>query len=172
MPETPRSEALIVPMVNAITWAPFAPTCRVTALAAVATEPDRILIPLNSVSEATRAISAVIDCTSRSRLLRWRSVSVPLAAWTARSRTRCSMSFTPPRAPSATCTRLTPSSALREATFMPRIWVRISSLTARPAASSAARLMRRPDESRSIVPLSLLLVAESCRWAFCASTLL
>ncbi len=86
MPEMPRSAADIVPIVNAMTCDPLAPTWSVTALAAVATEPERILTPLNSVSEATRAISATIDWTSWSRLLRWRSVSVPLAAWTERSR--------------------------------------------------------------------------------------
>ena len=161
MPEMPRSAADMVPIVNAITCEPLAPTCSVTAFAAVATEPERILTPLNSVSAATRAISATIDWTSWSRLPRCWSVSVPLAAWTDRSRMRWSMSLTPPRAPSATCTIETPSCALREATCMPRIWERISSLTARPAASSAARLMRRPEDSRSIVLLSWVFVEDS-----------
>jgi len=117
----------------------------------VETDPDRILIPLKSVSLETRFTSDMSAWSSASRFARWVSVKVPLAACTARSRMRCSMSFTPDRAPSATCTRLTPSCALREATCIPRIFVRICSLTARPAASSAARLMRRPEESRSIV---------------------
>jgi len=47
----------------------------------------------------------------------------------------------------------------------------IFSLMARPAASSAARLMRRPLESFSMLLESMLWVPVSWRWALKASTL-
>src|SRR3954453_11641993 len=53
------------------------------------------------------------------------------------------------RAPSAVCTTLTPSCALRTATFRPPTCERRPSEMARPAASSAARLMRKPLDSFS-----------------------
>src|SRR5690606_31863725 len=59
------------------------------------------------------------------------------------------MAWTSFSAPSAVWIRLMPSWALRWACCRPRIWPRIFSEMARPAASSAARLIRRPDDSRS-----------------------
>src|SRR2546426_4509219 len=61
---------------------------------------------------------------------------------------------------------------LREACWRPRIWPRISSLMARPAASSAARLIRRPVLRRSIDfdTWAEVLTSPSC--AISASTLL
>ena len=44
-----------------------------------------------------------------------------------------------------------PSLALRTATSRPRIWVLKRSEMARPAASSFALLMRRPDDRRWMV---------------------
>ena len=64
-----------------------------------------------------------------------------------------------------------PSIVLRWAIAMPRIWARIFSEMARPAASSAARLMRRPEESFSMAFDMLISVPTSCRWALNASTL-
>ncbi|GGX98444.1 hypothetical protein GCM10007386_31690 [Pseudoduganella dura] len=52
------------------------------------------------------------------------------------------------RAPSAVCAIDTPSLALRVACVMPRIWEFMRSEIARPAASSFALLMRRPDDRR------------------------
>jgi len=70
MPETPSCWVDTVPTVNAIVLLPLAPTCRVTALAAVETEPDRILIPLKSVSVPTVLISVRICWTSEFRFER------------------------------------------------------------------------------------------------------
>src|SRR3954464_7100612 len=97
--------------------------------------------------------------------------SVPLLYWTASSRTRCRIECTSFSAPSADCTSDTPSSELRLAWLRPRIWARIFSEMARPAASSAARLMRRPLESFSMLLESVVWVPSSWRWALNASTL-
>ena len=51
---------------------------------------------------------------------------------------------------SATWIKLMPFEAFAEAWFKPRIWLLIFSETARPEASSPARLMRKPDESFSM----------------------
>ena len=60
MPEMPRSLVETVPIVNAMFWLALAPTCRVTAVPAVATEPARIFRPLNSVSVPVLPISVMI----------------------------------------------------------------------------------------------------------------
>ena len=72
-----------------------------------------------------------------------------LAFWTARSRMRWRMEVTSLRAPSAVWATEMPSWALRVATLRPPIWLRSDSLLTRPAASSAARLIRKPDDSFS-----------------------
>src|SRR5919107_5594580 len=69
---------------------------------------------------------------------------------TASSRIRCRMSPELDRAPSAVWAIDTPSFALRVAWFMPRICELMRSEIARPAASSLALLMRRPDDRRWI----------------------
>ena len=51
-------------------------------------------------------------------------------------------------APSVVCASEMPSLALRTAWFRPRIWALKRSEMARPAASSLALLMRRPDDRR------------------------
>ena len=63
------------------------------------------------------------------------------------------------------------SPALRTATFMPRTWVFMRSAMARPAASSLALLMRRPDDRRCMVVLRLALLAAVLRWALREATL-
>src|SRR4029079_16044778 len=73
---------------------------------------------------------------------------VALRDWTASSRMRCMASPTFDRAPSAVCDSEMPSLALRIATFMPRTWEFMRSAMARPAASSLAELMRRPEDRR------------------------
>src|SRR3954447_22339984 len=60
------------------------------------------------------------------------------------------MLWTVLRAPSAVWTSETPSWMLRWFCARPRIWPRIFSEMARPAASSAARLIRYPLDRRSI----------------------
>jgi hypothetical protein len=46
--------------------------------------------------------------------------------------------------------KLMPFAAFVEAWFKPRIWLRIFSDTARPDASSAARVIRIPDDRCSL----------------------
>ena len=66
-------------------------------------------------------------------------------------------------APSAVCTTEMPSCALRTATFRPPICERRPSLIDRPAASSAARLIRKPDDSFSSDLLIWLSVTDRFR---------
>ena len=56
-------------MVKAMLWLALAPTCRVTADAAVATEPARIFRPLNSVSLPVMSDlgADLLDLDARSR---------------------------------------------------------------------------------------------------------
>ena len=62
---------------------------------------------------------------------------------------RCRMEWTSVSAPSAVCATEMPSWALRTATLRPPTCERRPSEIARPAASSAARLMRKPLDSFS-----------------------
>ena len=64
---------------------------------------------------------------------------------------RCSICCTWLSAPAAVWTSDTPSWALRLAWSTPLIWPWRLSLIVRPAASSAALLMRRPEESCWVV---------------------
>src|ERR671930_126718 len=82
------------------------------------------------------------------------------------------MLWTSSRLPSAVCTIETPSWMLRWACARPRICARIFSEMPRPAASSAALLMRRPDERRSIDLETLSEVIDRRRCASIASMLL
>src|SRR2546426_7105953 len=77
------------------------------------------------------------------------SVVAELAAETARSRTRCRIDWTSFSEPSAVCTKLTRSWALEMAWLVPPISARRLSDLTRPAASSAARLIRNPEDSFS-----------------------
>src|SRR5690554_6616140 len=85
---------------------------------------------------------------------------------------RLSMLWTSARAPSAVWMTLIPSWAFRIACFIPRIWARIFSEMASPAASSPARLILKPEESRSRLLLRLLSTTVNCRWVFIAEMLL
>src|SRR3954468_6048585 len=94
-----------------------------------------VVVPMRSISEANWATS--------DWMADWLvALSVPFLNWTASSRTRCSIECTVWRAPSAVWTSETPSWMLRWFWARPRIWARIFSEMARPAASSAARLIR------------------------------
>ncbi len=107
------------------------------------------LTPLNSVTLARRSISERIWSTSVCRYARSVSPRVPDADSMASSRMRVRMECTSASAPSAICTTLTPSLVLRIATEVEAMSARRFSLTPRPAASSAARVIRRPDDSRA-----------------------
>ena len=94
-----------------------------------------VCVPMLEISAQSWATSAVIAA--------WSDVdSVPLLNWTARSRTRCSIDCTSAIAPSAVCTSETASCALRWAWSRPPTCAASFSLIARPAASSAALLIR------------------------------
>ena len=77
-----------------------------------------------------------------------------LADCTASSRTRCRMLPEEAKAPSAVCASEMPSLALRTAWFKPRICEVKRSEMAKPAASSLALLMRKPEDRRWIEVLS------------------
>src|SRR6476620_6923516 len=85
---------------------------------------------------------------------------------------RCRMEWVSVSAPSAVCTTLTPSWVLRTATLRPPTCERGPSEIARPAASSAARLMRKPEESFSSDLLIWPSVTDRLRYALSAATLL
>src|SRR3954463_16093062 len=123
----------------------LAPTWKVTDV-----EPLSRLTPLNTAALPMRVISADSWSTSDWMAPLPAAESEPLRYCTASSRTRCRMLWTSSRLPSAVCTMDTPSWMLRCAWARPQIWLRIFSEMPRPAASSAALLMRRPDESLSI----------------------
>ena len=85
---------------------------------------------------------------------------------------RFSMAWTSVSAPSAVCATEMPSWALRVACLSPEIWARRFWEMTRPAASSAARLMRNPEESFSrLLPIEVF-VLDRLRQALKAATLL
>ena len=67
--------------------------------------------------------------------------------------------------PSAVCTNDVASPAFRTAWFRPRAWKFNLLAMANPAASSAARFTRRPDESRSNDFCNWELLRPRLRWA-------
>ena len=95
----------------------------------------------------------LLACTDRSRM-RWRMLCVSVSA------------------PSAVCTTEMPSWVLRTATLRPPICERRPSEMARPAASSAARLIRKPEESFSSDLLIWPSVTDRLRYALSAAMLL
>src|SRR3954466_2869097 len=82
---------------------------------------------------------------------------------------RCRIACASVSAPSAVCTTDTPSCALRTATLRPPTWARRPSEIARPAASSAARLIRKPLDSFSSDLDICPSVMDRFRYAFCAA---
>jgi hypothetical protein len=90
---------------------------------------------------------------------------VELRACTASSRMRCSELPTWASAPSAVWASEMPSLELRMATFMPRTCEFMRSAMARPAASSFAELIRRPDDRRCIDVASEACELDRLRWA-------
>src|SRR5476651_1605368 len=110
--------------------------------------PSSTFKPLNEVCEAIRVISAICCCTSWSRAARSEALFEPLADSTARVRMLCRLSVKVASAPPAVCASEMASFALFTAWFVPLIWVVNWLLIAKPAASSAALLMRRPEDRR------------------------
>ena len=137
----------------------------------LASERSNTSRPLNCVVRPVRSIS----CASRvtSAWMAWRSdaLLVSLAACTASSRMRCRLAVTLCSAPSAVCMSDRPSLALRTAWFSPRICEVKRSEIARPAASSLALLMRRPEDRRCTVVAISLCALPSRRCAFSDITL-
>ena len=114
---------------------------------------------MNVVAPAIRLISArraVISVLTDAASVELR---VLFAASTASSRMRWSMEWTSVSAPSAVWTIETPSWAFRWAWLRPVTWAFSFSLMARPAASSAARLIRRPLDSFSTLLANVAAVA-------------
>src|SRR4051812_14846376 len=95
-----------------------------------------------------------------------------LLACTDRSRMRCRIECVSVSAPSDVCTTEMPSCVLRTATFRPPICERRPSEMARPAASSAARLMRKPEDSFSSDFCICPSVTDRLRYALSAAMLL
>ncbi len=128
--------------------------------------PSRTRRPLKVVCEAIRVISAERCCTSASRAARSDELFVPLAASTASWRMRCRLSVKVDSALSAVCDSEIASFALFTAWLRPLICVVKRLLIARPAASSFALLMRRPEDRRCRDVARLLCEDVKLRCAF------
>src|SRR3990167_2313729 len=150
-----------LPVAATMVWLALAPTwnCCVPKL------PSSSLEPLNSVVCEMRSSSDTSWPTFCCRAWRSPALLEALADCTASSRTRCRMSPEAFSAPSAVCAREIPSFALRTAWFSPRIWLVKRSEIAKPAASSLALLMRRPDERRWMDVFSEVWLMPRLRWA-------
>ncbi len=124
---------------------PLAPTWKFI----VPAEPSSSFLPLKLVDVPMRPSSLCRLLTSVAMAARASPLFESLPACTARSRMRCRIAWVSVSAPSAVWTTEMPSWALREACLRPPTCERRPSEMARPAASSAARLMRNPLESFS-----------------------
>ncbi|OIQ88334.1 hypothetical protein GALL_297710 [mine drainage metagenome] len=133
-----------LPVLTLMVWLALAPTWNCELL----NEPSSRLMPLNWVVPATRWISVIKDCASALSAARSEDELVELADCSASWRMRCRLLSTVLSAPSAVCDSEIASLALRTAWSRPLIWAVIRSEIAMPAASSAALLMRRPEERR------------------------
>src|SRR5688500_1618053 len=89
----------------------------------------------------------------------------------ASSRIRPRMPCTSPKEPSAVWAMLMPSAALRSATEYERICDFMPSLIARPAASSAAELTRKPLDSLAKLPIRAFWLLARRDWASSDETL-
>lgn len=142
-------DAAVTPLVRetVVVSPAFAPTWSVLSL----NVPSSSGAPLNRVLVAMRSMSAVSWVISL-----WMAASPPeprtspLAACTARVRMRWRIAWVSLRPPSAVCNSEMPSRVLRAAWSSPPTWAFMPSEIARPAASSAARLIRSPEASRSV----------------------
>ena len=134
--------------------------------------PNLPLVPslLNSFSPAKLLFSMILLSSLPSSLysacidLRSASLLVPLADWVARSFMRCMISVISLSAPSAVCSSEEASLTLRRATAMPLVCAFMRVAICRPAASSAAELMRRPVPRRCWLVARALLVLFRLVW--------
>ena len=166
--QLPSAEDLALTMLKTLIVSPwFAPTWN----AWLVNEPLSSLVPLNEVSLETRSISAFSCWASAFSAARSVAELVALRDCTASSRMRCRLLPISPIAPSAVCDSEMPSLALRAAWSMPRIWVVKRSEMARPAASSLALLMRRPEDRRCRLVASSAPDADRLRCALSDITL-
>ena len=157
-----------VPLLPAVSARPT--TAVEVASCVVDSAPVSRLSPLNVVRAAMLSTSAFSVSISSPMAVRSLVETVSLPACTVSSRMRCKMPCTSFSAPSAVCTIEMPSCALRVACRRPRTCERRPSLMESPAASSAARLMRRPLESRSSALPIFRPVMPRFRCAFSAAT--
>ena len=118
---------------------------------------------LNVVVFEIRSISDTRAVNSSCSALRCESLTVPVADCDESSERRARISPDLPSAFSPMLMALMPSFAFRTAWVAIRTSARSRSAMARPAASSAALLMRRPDARRSSDLLRLLLEDSRCR---------
>ena len=140
-PLTDRSDAETLAKLSVSTSLDSDPTWKVRSLSSKTVAPaNRVRVPIASSSSSSSSTSA---CSATPSLV------AVLAAETARSRIRCRIECTSLSAPSAVCTSEIPSCALRIATREPFTSLRRASDFTSPAASSAARLIRNPDDSFS-----------------------
>ncbi|MNR32204.1 hypothetical protein D3C85_1497690 [compost metagenome] len=114
--------------------------------------------PPNLVLSLMFFSSAVSSFISVPMARRSSALAVPLAPWVARSFMRWTILVISSMAPSAVCIMETASWALRMPTFWPLDWACRRVAICRPAASSAAELMRRPVPRRCMAVPSILLV--------------
>ena len=140
---------------------PLAPTWKIWAVKV----PSSSLMPLKAEVVARRSFSTTRAAASLLSETRSDELLVPLAACTASSRMRCRLLEICAKSPSAVCAREMPSLALRAAWLEPRICEVKRSEMAKPAASSLALLMRRPEDSRAMAVACEVSETLSCRCA-------
>ena len=138
---------------------PLAPTWKVCAVKV----PSSSLMPLKAEVLAIRSFSTTSAEASLLSDTRSEALLVALAACTASSRMRCRLLEIWARSPSAVCASEMPSLALRCAWLEPLICEVKRSEMARPAASSRALLMRRPDDKRAMEVASDSSDTPNCR---------
>ncbi len=164
----PIAAVWVLAMLEMLTVSPaLAPTWKATAV----NEPSSSLVPLKLVCSDTRWISAFSWVTSAFSASRSVWLLVPFEACTASSRIRWRLLPTSASAPSAVCASEMPSLALRAAWLTPRIWLVKRSEMARPAASSLALLIRRPELRRCSEVASDEPEVDRLRWAFSEAVL-
>ncbi|MNJ53455.1 hypothetical protein D3C77_488410 [compost metagenome] len=140
----------------------LAPVWKLTAASNLLLSASRVapnnFWPLNLVF--SKMLFSSLPSSPYSACIAARSASpfVPLAAWVARSFMRCRMLVTSSSALSAVCSRDDASATLRMATSMPRLCASRRVATCRPAASSAAPLMRKPVPRRCWLEVRALLI--------------
>src|SRR5471032_723809 len=125
-------------------WPTFAPIWKLTLPA----EPSSTFLPLYVVCDATRFTSATCCATSCCSAAWSLADSEPLDACTASWRMVCRLDVIWARPLDAVWIIETPSFAFETPWFKPLICVCIRFEIARPAASSAALLIRLPDDRR------------------------